>query len=80
MSSKYEKNKAWRQKYPDRWRASKKRNYDRGAVECRNSREKWTHLDEQLIVAIDRPTDRVLSLLLGRSVRAIQKRRSLIHG
>ena len=79
MPTKYERNRTWREKYPSQWRASKKRNYDKGAVDCINSGQIWTRTENLRILAIGRPRDRILSLEIGRSVRAIQKQRSLIR-
>jgi hypothetical protein len=45
----------------------------------KNDRKKgkhWTPVEDARITAMDRPTDRELSKALGRSVQAIQQRRS----
>lgn len=70
----------WRTQYPDRWkrmRAAQKRRYYRqfqirGPRRCRP----WTTAEDARITAERRPTDRKLSKILGRSVQAIQQRRS----
>lgn len=78
MTRKYEYNKAWRQAHPERRAADRKRHYaqTQGAP---NTRRPWTSADLNRIVADDRPSDRVLSAELGRSMQAISIMRSRIR-
>jgi hypothetical protein len=66
--------KEWRQ-----LRAGQKRRYY--AQSKRNNRRKgkrWTPIEDARITAKDRPPDRKLSKAMGRSMQAIQQRRSIL--
>ena len=74
----YRQSKEWRKKNREKHNAHKRRNYAKGALHDTNSCLPWTVKDTQLIMAKDRPCDRVLAKKLGRSVQAIQVRRSKV--
>jgi hypothetical protein len=44
----------------------------------RHKGRRWTPVEDARITAEDRPTDRKLSKALGRSVQAVQQRRSCL--
>ena len=61
--------KAWRQ-----MRAGQKRRYyRRSRKNNRRKGKRWTPVEDAKITAADRPTDRKLSIQMGRSVQAIQQ-------
>ncbi len=74
----YAANKKWRLRYPDRRNSQKKRYYKKTAVGAKNSRIKWTTKEIDSIIASNKPRDTVLAKKLGRSVEAIQVKRSKI--
>lgn len=67
----------WRKKNPKKWAAQKARYYAPitgprvGAV--------WSANEEAAVLSPDRPCDRELSKIIGRSVKAIQLRRSSLR-
>ncbi len=74
-----EKGKRWRKKHPQKWRAKKKRYYASGDY-GKNGGDAWNNEDKAHIIATDRPSDRVLSLALGRTINAVQiKRREALR-
>jgi hypothetical protein len=70
----------WRADNPEAWRrmrsGQKRRYYQRTQNNNRCKGKRWTPVEDTKITAADRPTDRKLSKKLGRSVQAIQQRRS----
>lgn len=72
----------WREQHRKEWRqlrAGQKRRYY--AQSKRNNRRKgkrWTPVEDVRITAKDRPPDRKLSKSIGRSMQAIQQRRSIL--
>ena len=77
MVSSYLQNKRWRLTHPEKRHAQKKRNYAQTQGE-KITRRKWTqHEDAQILVEGEmRPSDAMLAKTLGRTVQAIQLRRS----
>lgn len=82
----YVANKRWRQKnpnkindyrkrHPDKRNEYNKRNYRQTECNNWNRGKPWTPEEDNQIIPSCKPTDRVLSGRLGRSVKAIQKRR-----
>lgn len=82
----------WRQRNPEKAReknrrgrksaaakASKKRNYERGARHRWNAHLWWKPEHDAMITAPDRPTDRESAKVIGRTVHAIQVRRSKLR-
>ncbi len=55
-----------------------KRYYKKSILGAINSKNKWTAKEEDSILVPDRPNDMVLAKKLGRSVQAIQIKRSRI--
>lgn len=62
---------------PELRRFFKNRNYAT-TTDARNRHKEWTEKEIETILAEDRPTDRELSAQIGRSMRAIQIKRSKI--
>ncbi len=78
--TRYEINKKWRKNHPEIWGKGKQRYYNQFNNNNAQRREKWTAGDINLIIEKE-TSDRNLSKLLGRSVLAIQvKRSSLKNG
>ena len=69
--------KQWRKNNPEKWQAIKKKYYDqfRPAI---NERQPYTDYEDTMIL-ISLLSDRELHQILGRSVEAIQVRRSKIR-
>jgi hypothetical protein len=77
----YPSNKAWRENNRKVFESSKKKNYAKTREFAVNDGKIWLKMDERMITASGRPCDRILAKKLGRSVQAIQIRRSrLKHG
>lgn len=74
----YSSNKRWRRRNPGAWNDSKKRNYERGAVNTENEKRRYAPEELERIIASDRPCDRQLAIELGRSVQALQVKRSYL--
>ena len=55
----------------------RQRNYAQTAADARNSRAEWTEREDKMVLAHSIP-DRELAAKIGRSVQAIQIRRSRI--
>jgi len=66
--------KGWRRMRPEQ----KRRYYQQSQNNNRRKGKRWTPVEDAKITAKDRPTDRKLSRALGRSVQAIQQRRSCL--
>jgi hypothetical protein len=74
----YRRTKDWRRKNPEKYNVLKKKNYSSTRKNARNRKQAWDLSDITTIMAPDRPCDRELSKLIGRSVQAIQVMRSRI--
>lgn len=74
MTKQYEYNKTWRIKHPHK-RNNGNLRYYRKTQGARNSNTRWTKEEIEMILEHS-ITDNELSELLGRSVRAIQVKRS----
>jgi hypothetical protein len=70
----------WRDENRNEWRkmraAQNRRYYEQSQKNDRRGGLRWTEFEDARITAKDRPTDRKLSKVLGRSMHAIQQRRS----
>jgi len=75
--SRYEYNKRWRIKNPLARNVQRQRYYHKHSSGPKGG-DDWTLKDEQIILDPNRPCDVILSQNLGRSVRAIQIKRSRI--
>lgn len=75
MAGSYEATLRWRLKNPDKRNEQKKRNYRQTQGQQR-TRRVWTEEEERQILATPRETDATLAKRIGRSVQAIQLRRS----
>lgn len=71
-------NKKWRRGHRELFNGLKKRNYQKGRKNDYCSRLAWTDQDERFIVESDL-TDRQLAEKIGRSVAAIQIKRSRLR-
>jgi hypothetical protein len=75
MSWSHAANKRWKLKHPEKHREGKKRNYASTARNNPNHHQEYTIREDKLI--LNSPlTDRELHHEIGRSVQAIQVRRS----
>lgn len=70
----------YRQRHAAEVQAQKKAYYRATAQVARNNGKEWTTAELDAITAADRPSDRVLAARLGRSMQAIQVKRSLLRG
>ena len=68
--------KEQKEKEREQRRAQTKRYYKRLSVDKKNSKQRWTIHDIELVLAHEQP-DRILSEQLGRSVKAIQEIRRI---
>jgi hypothetical protein len=70
----------WREQHRKEWRqlraAQKRRYYAQSKRNNRRKGKRWTPVEDARLTAKGRPTDRKLSKSMGRSVQAIQQRRS----
>lgn len=70
----------WREEHRKEWRqlraGQKRRYYEKSKKNNRNKGKRWTRIEDTRITAKDRPPDRKLSKAMGRSMQAIQQRRS----
>lgn len=71
----YEANKKWRLRNPEKRDAGKSKNYNKSRQFATNSRRPWAPEDVALLSSFD-GTDIELSKKIGRSVQAIQVKRS----
>lgn len=71
----YKHNKNWRHTHPEGWNAQKKAYYARAKGDDVNGKRKWTQEEIDLIMRHD-ISDRELTKTLGRSMQAIQVKRS----
>ena len=75
MSYNYVYSKRWRDKNKEAHNEMKKRNYHMSTKYATNNKRPWTKEEEKMILEHS-ITDRQLAQKLGRSVQAIQVRRS----
>lgn len=68
--------KAWRQENKEKRNGYRKGNYAQTRPNARYAKKFWSDADVKKIFDPNRPPDRVLSLELGRSVEAIQVKRT----
>jgi hypothetical protein len=74
MTTSYERNKRWRKKHPRKWLEMKRRYYRQFQEGAYNKNQEWTIEDIDIILN-KKITDRRISVLIGRSVGAIQAER-----
>jgi len=74
----YEANKKWRKKYPYKWRAMKQRYYEQFAAGAYNRYSEWTLREIELVLNKVFP-DRVIAEKIGRTVKAIQMKRTRLQ-
>ena len=58
----------------------RRRNYAAGAAGATRIRDPWEQHEDKAILSPERPTDRELAARLGRTVQAIQIRRTRLGG
>ena len=75
MAGSYAANKRWRLTHPAKRQEGKKRNYASSATNNANNYQHYTPREDTLILTSPL-TDRELHRVIGRSVQAIQIRRS----
>jgi hypothetical protein len=77
-----ERQRRWKKQNRKAWRRirakQKLRYYHQFQKNDRKKGKRWMPIEDERITAKDRPTDRELSKVLGRSVQAIQQRRSCL--
>lgn len=76
MPRPYAEVKMWRAEHPKRWRSQQNRYYRQFTVNAVSSREGWLESEIRMILAPEHPPDRALSADLGRTVKAIQMKRT----
>jgi hypothetical protein len=74
----YERTKRWRRKHPEVKAAERLRYHRQFQKNKRRKGKRWTEEEDRKITARNKPADSILSGRLGRSVQAIQQRRSSI--
>ena len=77
--NRYDWNKKWRKTHPAGRNASKARYYKKHREtpeNRRNSNQKWSEHEVALLLSPSRPPDSILAKVLGRSVQALQGKRS----
>jgi hypothetical protein len=75
----YADNKRWRKRNPKKRYLQEIRYYQRSNQNPPSSRDRWTGSDMTIIIASNRPCDRVLARKLGRSMQAIQVKRCRVR-
>lgn len=75
----YPRTKKWRKKHPEYKAAERLRYYRQFQKNKRRKWKRWTEDEDQKITARNKPPDSKLSVQLGRSVQAIQQRRSALN-
>ena len=73
-----DRTKRWRKKHPEVKAAERLRYYRQFQKNNRRKGKRWTENEDHKIMAQDARADSVLSRRLGRSVQAIQQRRSYL--
>jgi hypothetical protein len=72
----YERKKRWRENHPEARAAERLRYYRQFQKNDKRKGKRWTEQEDEKITARSAPADSILSRRLGRSVQAIQQRRS----
>lgn len=75
----YERKKQWREKHPEVKAAERLRYYRQFQKNNKRKGLRWTEQEDKKITARNAPADSILSRQLGRSVQAIQQRRSSLN-
>jgi hypothetical protein len=75
----YERTKRWRAKHPEVKTAERLRYYRQFQKNETRKGKRWTAEEDKKITARNGPADSKLSARLGRSVQAIQQRRSALN-
>lgn len=75
----YPRTKKWRKKHPEVKAAERLRYYRQFQKNNRRKGKRWTKEEDRKITAQNAPADSMLSARLGRSVQAIQQRRSALN-
>jgi len=71
--------KRWRKKHPEAKAAERLRYYRKFQQNNKRKWKPWTEKEDEKITARNKPPDSKLSRQLGRSVQAIQQRRSWLR-
>jgi|SRR5579863_2689811 len=74
----YARTKRWRAKHPEVKAAERLRYYRQFQKNDKRKGKRWTEAEDKKITARNAPADSKLSARLGRSVQAIQQRRSAL--
>jgi len=72
----YGRSRRWQDEHPEVKTKERLRYYCQFQTNNRRKGKKWTQAEDRKITAKNKPTDSKLSVQLGRSVQAIQQRRS----
>jgi hypothetical protein len=75
----YDRTKRWRKKHPEVKARERLRYYRQFQKNNRRKGRRWTDAEDKRITARKAPADSKLSARLGRSVQAIQQRRSALN-
>jgi glucose-6-phosphate-specific signal transduction histidine kinase len=78
LKTSYQYNIVHRKNHPEVRRKERAAYYRPTKEMTKNRHSPWTREEEKLITAEDRPIDRVLAKQIGRTIAAIQTRRTLI--
>lgn len=78
MSDLYAQNKLWRKRHPSVWQAGKQRYYRQFEAAAYNRYQSWTVEELELIMG-KKYSDREIAAKIGRSVRAIQVKRTRLR-
>lgn len=70
--------KKWRNNHRDIFNEQKKRYYSKSALNAQNFKKQWTHEEDNLVLKHE-ISDNELAKQIGRSVQAIQIRRSRLN-
>ena len=74
----YKNNKIWRKRRPKIWQKQKKRYHKQFVAGAFNGRQKYTTREDNMILN-KKYLDRVIAKKIGRTVRAIQIRRTRLR-
>jgi hypothetical protein len=75
----YARSERWRSEHPEVKSKERLRYYRQFQQNNKRKWKKWTVTEDRRITARDKPVDSKLSVRLGRSVQAIQQRRSWLR-
>lgn len=76
MPRPYSQVKMWRSGHPARWRSQQNRYYRQFEENAVSGHDEWLECEVIAILAPERPSDRELAAVLGRTVKAIQMKRT----